>query len=114
MGCSGGSGLRGYSSMSAMRLPSGVYHESYAQDHAWWQTRFVSVRMIGLGLILFFVLPQLADRYTLSIANRIGYTILGALGVQLLIGFAGQVTLGHMAFIAVGAYTSALFTLQMN
>lgn len=100
--------------MSAMRLPSGVYHENYAQDHAWWQTRFVSLRMILLVLFLFFVYPAVGGNYGLSIANRIGYTILGAMGVQLLIGFAGQVTLGHMAFVAVGAYTSAIFTLRVN
>ncbi len=97
-----------------MRLPSGVYHESYQQDQAWWQTRFVSVRMITLGVILFLIVPRVFGGYELSIANRIGYTILGALGVQLLIGFAGQVTLGHMAFVAMGAYTSALFILRVN
>lgn len=97
-----------------MRLPCGVYHESYRQDQAWWQTRFVVARMIALGLVLFLVIPPLGGNYILSIANRIGYTILGTLGVQLLIGFAGQVTLGHMAFIAIGAYTSAIFTLQVN
>ncbi len=100
--------------MSAMRLPSGVYHETYAQDHAWWQTRFVWLRMIGLFVLLFVVVPRFAGGYDLSVANRIGYTILGALGVQLLIGFAGQVTLGHMAFVAIGSYTSALFTLRVN
>ena len=100
--------------MSTMRLPSGTYHETYTQDHAWWQTRFVWVRMIALFAILFFVFPYFAGGYELSVANRIGYTILCALGVQLLIGFAGQVTLGHIAFVAIGAYTSALFTLRVN
>ena len=96
-----------------MRLPSGVYHQSYRQDHAWWQTNFVKLRMLILLLVLFLVVP-LFGGYPLSVANRIGYTILGALGVQVLIGFAGQVTLGHMAFIAIGAYTSAIFVLQVN
>jgi branched-chain amino acid transport system permease protein len=48
----------------------------------------------------------------LSVWNIVGFTILGALGVQLLIGFCGQLTLGHAAFIAVGAYTSALLILE--
>ncbi len=102
--------------MSVMRLPSGVYHETYSQDHAWWQTRFVWVRMLVLGVILFVVIPYLSiaaeQLYWLSLANTVGYTILGAMGVQLLIGFTGQVTLGHAAFIAVGAYTSAIAMLQ--
>ena len=100
--------------MSTMRLPSGVYHENYKQDHAWWQTRFVWFRMVVLFVLLFFVVPNVFGGYELSVANRIGYTILCAMGVQLLIGFAGQVTLGHMAFVAIGSYTSALFTLRVN
>ena len=82
------------------------------QDHAWWQTRFIKGKMILLFIILFVVIPLFADSYWLSVCNQIGYTVLGALGVQLLIGFCGQVTLGHAAFIAVGAYTSTLLILE--
>ena len=98
--------------MSTTWLPCGNYHENYAEDHAWWQTKFIKGKMIFLALILFLVIPFVSDSYVLSIFNMIGYTILGALGVQLLIGFCGQVTLGHAAFIAVGAYTSTLLTLE--
>ena len=69
--------------------------------------------MILLFVLMFFVLPYTLDDYWLGNANMIGYTILGALGVQLLIGFCGQVTLGHAAFIAVGAYTSTLLILNV-
>jgi branched-chain amino acid transport system permease protein len=98
--------------MSTTWLPCGNYHENYAEDHAWWQTKFIKGKMIFLALILFLVIPFVSDSYTLSICNLIGYTILGALGVQLLIGFCGQITLGHGAFLAVGAYTSTLMVLE--
>ena len=98
--------------MATTWLPCGVYHQSYAQDHSWFQTRFIQFKMALLGLCLFVVIPLIADNYWLSVCNSIGYTILGALGVQLLIGFCGQVTLGHAAFIAVGAYTSTLMILE--
>ena len=98
--------------MSTTFLPCSVYHQNYAQDHAWWQTRFIKGKMILLALVLFAGIPYFADEYWLSICNTIGYTILGALGVQLLIGFCGQVTLGHAAFLAVGAYTSTLLILE--
>jgi len=97
-----------------MRLPCGTYHETYAQDHAWWQTRFVWVRMIGLLLLLYLGLPATGNLYLISVANIIGYTILSAMGVQLLIGYAGLVTLGHAAFIAVGAYACAIGMLQFH
>jgi branched-chain amino acid transport system permease protein len=98
--------------MSTTFLPCGVYHENYQQDHAWWQSRFVKGKMILLFGLLFVVIPLGADSYWLSVCNQVGYTILGALGVQLLIGYCGQVTLGHSAFLAVGAYTSTLLVLE--
>ena len=88
--------------------PCGVYHQQYRQDHAWWQTKFVWGKMILLLITIFYLIPTFSSLYLISIANVIGYTILAAMGVQLLIGYCGQVTLGHAAFIAVGAYTSTL------
>jgi branched-chain amino acid transport system permease protein len=98
--------------MSTTWLPCGNYHQNYQQDHAWFQTKFIKGKMILLFLILFIGLPLVSDSYMLSVWNIVGYTILGALGVQLLIGFCGQLTLGHAAFIAVGAYTSTLLILE--
>jgi len=98
--------------MSTTWLPCGEYHQSYVEDHAWFQTKFIKGKMILMALCLFVFIPLVADPYVLSICNNIGYTILGALGVQLLIGFCGQVTLGHAAFLAVGAYTSTLLVLE--
>ena len=98
--------------MSTTFLPCGEYHQSYREDHSWWQTKFIKGKMILLMLVLFWGIPYVADSYWISVCNQIGYTVLGALGVQLLIGFCGQVTLGHAAFLAVGAYTSTLLILE--
>jgi len=95
-------------------LPCGVYHEHYKQDHAWWQTRFVIGKMIFLGIFIFFILPYGGGLYWIGVGNLVAYTVMGALGVQLLIGYCGQVTLGHAAFIAVGAYAATLLTLQLH
>lgn len=94
-------------------LPCGVYHERYSQDHSWWQSNFVRFKMVLLVVLVTVVIPLWADSYWLGVANMVGYTVLGALGVQLLIGYCGQVTLGHAAFLAVGAYTSTLLILQV-
>jgi branched-chain amino acid transport system permease protein len=91
-------------------LPCGVYHEYYRQDHAWWQTKFVYGKMILLALLL-ISFPYLVSPMWLSVAYTTAYYILAALGVQLLIGYCGQITLGHAAFVAVGAYTSAMMVL---
>jgi branched-chain amino acid transport system permease protein len=72
----------------------------------------VKGKMVLLLLTLFVVFPLFLDEYWIGVANVIGYTVLGALGVQLLIGYAGLITLGHAAFIAVGAYASTLLVLR--
>ena len=98
--------------MSTTFLPCGVYHQDYSHDHTWWQTKFIKGKMALLFVLIFVVIPLFADAYVLSVCNQIGYTLLGALGVQILIGYCGQLTLGHAAFIAVGAYTSTLLILE--
>ncbi|UCE53785.1 MAG: branched-chain amino acid ABC transporter permease [Desulfobacterales bacterium] len=99
--------------MSTTWLPCGTYHQSYVKDHGWWQTSFVYGKMTLLVIVLFIIIPVFCGDYLLSIAYKIGYTILAALGVQLLIGYCGQITLGHAAFVAVGSYTSAMLILYV-
>ena len=98
--------------MSSVWLPCGDYHQNYAEDQGWWQSKLIKGKMLLLLAIVFAGIPLLAPEYWLSVATMVGYTAMGALGVQLLIGFAGLITLGHAAFIAVGAYTSTLLILQ--
>jgi len=106
--------------MSTTWLPCGRYHENYKEDQAWFQTNLIRGKMMLLLLLLiglpFLVEPDLGilPHWILTWFNtgtfiHIGYLILGALGVQLLIGFCGQITLGHAAFVGVGAYVSTLF-----
>ena len=98
--------------MSTVWLPCGDYHEDYSQDQGWWQSKVIKGKMILLLAVMFIGIPGLAGDYMMSVCTMIGYTAMGALGVQLLIGYTGLITLGHAAFIAVGAYTSTLLVLQ--
>jgi branched-chain amino acid transport system permease protein len=102
--------------MSSVWLPCGDYHQNYVEDQGWWQSKFIKGKMILLLAIVFIGIPLLSlspeGEYGVSVATMVGYTAMGALGVQLLIGFAGLLTLGHAAFIAVGAYTSTMLVLQ--
>jgi branched-chain amino acid transport system permease protein len=98
--------------MSAVWLPCGDYHQHYGEDQGWWQTRFIKAKMILLLAVIFIGIPLFFPGYYLGVATMVGYTAMGALGVQLLIGYTGLITLGHAAFIAVGAYTSTLLVLQ--
>ena len=106
--------------MSTTWLPCGTYHENYKEDQAWFPTKLIRSKMLLLLLVM-IGLPFLADPdlgilpewilrwFNTATFTHIGYLILGTLGVQLLIGFCGQITLGHVAFVGVGAYVSTLF-----
>ena len=49
-----------------------------------------------------------AGTYWLDVLNRIGIAIIGALGLNILVGYTGQISIGHAAFLAVGAYATAI------
>jgi branched-chain amino acid transport system permease protein len=48
--------------------------------------------------------------YEISLLTVMGISIIGALSLNLIVGFCGQISLGHAAFLGIGAYTSALLT----
>jgi branched-chain amino acid transport system permease protein len=54
----------------------------------------------------------LASDDWLRLLTQLGIFMIGALGLNILTGFAGQVSLGHAFFMAVGAYTAAVFGAQ--
>jgi len=68
------------------------------------------------GLVLFYALVQLIistggiTEYVAQILQWAGIMTISSLGLNLIYGFNGQFSLGHIAFYAIGAYTSALIT----
>ena len=56
--------------------------------------------LAGILLILPFLLP---NSFYFDIVNRMAINAVLALGLNLLIGFAGQISLGHAAFFGIGA-----------
>src|SRR5439155_1674594 len=52
--------------------------------------------------------PNVADNYVIYVMSRLFVYVLVALGLNLLTGYTGQVSLGHAAFFAIGAYTAAV------
>ena len=79
------------------------------------QRALYTSRWRGVGMGLFVVGAALVgvvvrDAYYLSILTFIAIHSIIAVGLCLLIGYAGQISLGHAAFYALGAYTSAILT----
>jgi ABC-type branched-subunit amino acid transport system permease subunit len=69
------------------------------------------VKLIYGGLVLLVLLPILGLRnvYYLEVATQIGIYMALALGLNIVVGFAGLLDLGYVAFYAVGAYVWAIF-----
>lgn len=67
---------------------------------------------VWLAAGLLAVIPLLIrNPYKLGLLNLIGLQVIVVLGLNLFIGFAGQISLGHAAFFGLGAYGSALLTI---
>ena len=68
-----------------------------------------------LAAALFAALPWLLrNDYYVSVLIFIGIHTILALGLNLLMGYAGQVSLGHAAFYGIGAYTTAILTTTLK
>lgn len=90
-------------------MEAGVFHTSYAQDMALRHTTWAKLRL-GLLFAALLIFPFVAGNLQLYLANTIAIAAIGALGLNILVGFTGQISLGQGAFLAVGAYSSALLT----
>jgi branched-chain amino acid transport system permease protein len=96
-----------------MSLPCGTRNYTYAEDMAVMRTRTHWVLFIGL-LALVFTAPLYFNNYWLGVGSRIGITIIAAVGLNILTGYCGQLSIGHAGFIAVGAYTAAILTNRLE
>ncbi|WP_150241649.1 branched-chain amino acid ABC transporter permease [Nocardiopsis quinghaiensis] len=67
--------------------------------------------LAALGLAAVTVLLFVTGDLTALRVAAVGYTMLAVAGLQLLVGGSGQVSLGHGAFMMIGAYTMALLVL---
>jgi branched-chain amino acid transport system permease protein len=66
-------------------------------------------------LIVLLTVPLwLQDQYILHILITTGIFIIAAMSLNLLLGYTGQLSLGHVAFFGIGAYASALTTLGFD
>lgn len=68
--------------------------------------------VIVIMAVLFF--PWIADRYWLSLFNQIGIAAIGAIGLNILVGYTGQISIGHGGFLAVGAYSAGLLAINLG
>src|SRR5215470_3158161 len=88
-------------------MKCGGFRISYRGDERIFDTAWPIVGVVILIGVLAFV-PRFAGTYWLDVLNRIGIAIIGALGLNILVGYTGQISIGQAAFLAVGAYSTAI------
>lgn len=90
---------------STLRGRPGMYR-SYAQDLALFNTR---PKLVGVAVIVVAALamPFVLGDPLLEVLATAFVLAIGALGLNIVTGMAGQVSLGHAFFMGVGAYTAA-------
>ncbi|HYI66070.1 MAG TPA: hypothetical protein VEW95_04025 [Candidatus Limnocylindrales bacterium] len=64
----------------------------------------------GVLFLLLLALPQLVGQRLSEVVGTVGLYVLLGLGLNIVVGFAGLLDLGYVAFYAVGAYTTAVLT----
>src|SRR5512133_909774 len=94
--------------------PCGNFRERYEQELMVFTTDFGRL-WGGIGfLLLMTAVPFMASPYMLYVFNMIGIAAIAAIGLNILIGFTGQISLGHGAFFGVGAYAAAILATRFH
>jgi branched-chain amino acid transport system permease protein len=94
-------------------MQCGGYRVTYRSDERIFDT---AVPIVGLVLLLAVLglVPRFATTYWLDVLNRIGIATIGALGLNILVGYTGQISIGQAAFLAVGAYSTAILEAKLG
>ncbi|AKC71258.1 branched-chain amino acid ABC transporter permease [Pandoraea oxalativorans] len=94
---------------------AGQFKTSYVADSQIFPIRQDRIAVCSLLVVAFGILPWIASEYWLT-AILVPFLVfsLAALGLNLLTGYAGQLSLGTAAFMAVGAYASYNFQLRIE
>jgi branched-chain amino acid transport system permease protein len=86
----------------------GVFYSTYAADMRLFPLPLACWTTVGMAVLFFGLFPLAANDYFLNIANFVFIAVVGAVGLNLLVGYTGQVSIGQGAFMAVGAYAGAI------
>jgi branched-chain amino acid transport system permease protein len=87
----------------------GIYQTTYQADMALYPYPLARYSALA-ALVVLLLVPLVVDSHLMSLINLMALASIGAIGLNILVGYTGQVSLGHGAFMMVGAYTAAILT----
>jgi branched-chain amino acid transport system permease protein len=86
---------------------TGVFKTSYAADMGLYPLPVARWTVLAFALLFVAVVPLACSAYLITLINLVLIAVVGALGLNILVGYTGQISVGHGAFMSVGAYTAA-------
>src|SRR5206468_4647230 len=92
----------------------GVLKTSYEADMALYPLPIARWTVAAVAVLFFAVVPLTLHEYYLSVANLVWVAVIGAIGLNILVGYTGQISIGHGAFMSVGAYTAANLATRLD
>jgi branched-chain amino acid transport system permease protein len=92
---------------------SGYYKTTYAADMALYPLPIARWTVAAIAVVMCMA-PFVLHEYYVSILNLILVATVGALGLNILVGYTGQISIGHAAFMSVGAYTAANLATRLD
>ena len=97
-----------------MWRPSGIFNKSYVEDRAVIRTRAQWAALIVFLLAITFLPFFFGNQYILSVIILTIITIISLQGLNFILGFTGQISVGHSAFMAIGAYATAILMTRLH
>ncbi|MFP4455551.1 MAG: branched-chain amino acid ABC transporter permease [Desulfonatronovibrio sp.] len=94
-----------------MQGKCGLFFTTYAKESQIFHTRFQKTS-VALFFLVLLAAPFFLSSYQVSLLSLINIAVIGAVSLNLLTGACGQISLGHGAFIGVGAYATGICTLN--
>jgi branched-chain amino acid transport system permease protein len=76
-----------------------------------WASPFLNGLLLAAAVVLIVLLPRFTSEFRLGQFTYVGIYFVALLGLNILTGYSGQISLGHAAFMAIGGYTAALLIL---
>ena len=92
--------------MPLISTETGRFNTSYAEEVRINQSVYKRVAVSVLVLLAFAVVPFVVSSAMLATLTLVGTLAVGAIGLNILTGFTGKISLGHAALSAVGAFTA--------
>ena len=70
--------------------------------------------VLTIAIVILLCLPMITSMYFMEVMTTVWFHVIVCLGLNIIVGFAGLLSLGYAAFFAVGAYTTGIMILRFG